>query len=331
MSANACSQFLQMASVAATSSSDSGMADQILLQARLLASAMQDLLNSTKDVASKKTPENIKSLSQHNAAAILEAQRMNQLLGQGGAGASPEAAQAIKSIDNLVIQFDNNSIQCRASTRESLLNEFLKAAKDMARVTSGLVSSTRVSASKHGMYSKEASSVIENLIVASKSAFVSDGTTAAMSHEGNTICRASEAICASPKDAKETIENMRKINGAATKLIATAKERSQNEQNKVKKTTIVANVQNVVNALNGLTQTARSVVVSQPQTVQALSKAASDLKNHVQDLETAMQPELDEEHAEENRVDGAVAQELAEVTRYLSISLNSYYINLSHY
>lgn len=131
-----------------------------------------------------------------------EAQRMNQLLGQGGAGSSPEAAQAIKNIDNLIVQFDNNTIQCRASTRESLLSEFLKAAKDMARVTSGLVSSTRVSAAKHGMYSKEAASVIENLIQASKSAFVSDGKTAAMSHEGNTIVRSAEAIIASPKVLK---------------------------------------------------------------------------------------------------------------------------------
>lgn len=122
---------------------------------------------------------------------------MNQLLGQGS-GSSPEAAQAIKSIDNLVIQFDNNTIQCRASTRDSLLSEFLKAAKDMARVTSGLVSSTRVSAAKHGMYSKEASSIIEHLIQASKSAFVSDGKTVAMSHEGNTIVKSAEAIIATP-------------------------------------------------------------------------------------------------------------------------------------
>ena len=130
--------------------------------------------------------------------AIQEAQRMNQLLGQG-AGSSPEAAQAIKNIDNLVLQFDNNTIPCRASTRDGLLSEFLKAAKDMARVTSGLVSSTRVSATKHGMYSKEASSIIEHLIQASKSAFISDGKTVAMSPEGNTIVKSAEAIIAIPE------------------------------------------------------------------------------------------------------------------------------------
>lgn len=60
MTANATCQFLQMASVAATAAVPDEITEQICLQARLLASAMQDLLNSTVDVAQKKTPENIK-------------------------------------------------------------------------------------------------------------------------------------------------------------------------------------------------------------------------------------------------------------------------------
>jgi len=159
--------------------------------------------------------------------------------------------------------------------------------------------------------------VLENLVSAAESAFVSGGSTAAMSHEGNTIVKSAEAIIATPKDAKETIENLRKINAAATKLISTAKERSQNEPNKNKKLSIKSNVQNVVNALNSLTQTARSVVVSQPETVQALVNVATDLKNNVQELESAMHVDGT---IEQDSVEPEVAQDLAAVTRSLAVA-----------
>lgn len=68
-----------------------------------------------------------------------------------------------------------------------------------------------------------------------------------------------------------------------------------------------------------MTQTARSVVVSQPQTVQALVECASDLKNHVQQLEEAMHVS-NEEAEQENCVETAVAEDLAAVTKILALA-----------
>jgi len=144
-------------------------------------------------------------------------------------------SSALKHIVTTLELFNNNQIECNGSTKDNLLTEFLQATKDIARITQGLKQSTTVSCNKHGQVSREAASIVENLINASASANKSDGSSLNMTLEGSKIIKCIEQIIQVPDDLQRLANNVNTINVATSKLIANARDKARAEEDKSKK------------------------------------------------------------------------------------------------
>jgi len=238
---------------------------------------MAGLLNSAKIATAKRSPDAIAALGQgeQNCRGAID-----ELIGSLGNATSPEAENSINRIMAAISALDNGTLEVIPGNREDLLNEFLACAKDLARVTGSLVSSARVSANKLGLFSKEASSTVKNLLTTAKAATISDGSSVSMSLDGARIVKGADFIIENPNDTKRVLGCAKKITQAGSKLINNAKEHAKAEPDKNKRAAVVKNAQLVVNFATQLAQASRNASKKTPEAIQALVDCAKQLKEH---------------------------------------------------
>eukprot|EP01127_Copromyxa_protea_P016350 TRINITY_DN4836_c0_g1_i1.p1 TRINITY_DN4836_c0_g1~~TRINITY_DN4836_c0_g1_i1.p1 ORF type:complete len:2520 (+),score=654.19 TRINITY_DN4836_c0_g1_i1:831-7562(+) len=311
MTAATVAQLLQICSDAATAAPDENTADGILAAARALADAMKALLNGSLQVAIHKTPQTLACLAEATEQVGIS---VDDLMDSLGTATSPETDKSLNRIMDTIRALESNSISANASTRDQLLNQFLACARDMARVTTNLVTSAHVSANKQGQYSKEASEIAKELIHLAKSSELSDGSIPTMTVEGAKVCKGSDWVI-NNVDNTSLSDKVKSITENGSKLINIAKETAKAEPDPKKRESIVRAAQNVVNQATTLATSSRNINNS-PESKQKLVQCAAELKDSTLALEAAMRKEV----SSDTIVNPAIAQQLTGTTKVLALA-----------
>lgn len=306
-------ELLQICSGAASAAPDDSLANSILAAARALADSMKGLLSASMQVATHKTPQTLASLAEASEQVALYT---DELLNSLGTAISPETDKSLNRITNAIKALDSNRITAAPSTRDQLLAKFLACARDMARVTTNLVTSAHVSANKQGQYSKEASELVKEMIQMSKSAEMSDGSKPAMTWEGAKICRDADFVTNNASNIQKAADKVSKITESGSKLINIAKEHAKAEADYQKREAIVRCAQNLVNQATALATASRNANNSSPETVQKLAQTAKDVKEQTLALEAAMR----KDPSSDTIVNPTVAKHLTDTSKMLALA-----------
>jgi hypothetical protein len=306
-------QLLQICSDAASAAPDDSTANALLAAARALAESMKGLLDASKHVATHKSPQTLATLAEATEKVGISA---DELLSALGTAISPETEKSLNRIMDTIRALEINKIDASASTRDQLLNRFLACARDMARVTTNLVTSAHVSANKQGQYSKEASGLAKEMIHMAKAAELSDGNKPSLSLEGAKICRGADFVINNPTDSKKVGDKVKKITDSGSKLINLAKEHAKAEPDPKKREAVVRSAQNVVNQATALATASRNAHSNNRESVQKLVECARDLKEHTLVLEAAMR----KDPSPDTVVVPAVAKQLTATTKLLAMA-----------
>eukprot|EP01122_Echinamoeba_exundans_P008802 TRINITY_DN2994_c0_g1_i1.p1 TRINITY_DN2994_c0_g1~~TRINITY_DN2994_c0_g1_i1.p1 ORF type:complete len:1692 (+),score=432.74 TRINITY_DN2994_c0_g1_i1:91-5166(+) len=158
ITASTVAQMFQAVSIAATAA-DSDVSDDLLKSSRDLANALVKLMNAAKSAAATLDASSLEALNNTSQKA---SDRLQSVITALGAAVSPEVEDAIKQIQQALLQLDD---PINASTsRLGLLHEITAASQGLGSVTTRLITASRAAAAKLGAYSKEAAATIGHLI-----------------------------------------------------------------------------------------------------------------------------------------------------------------------
>lgn len=308
------SQLLTLATACASSSSDSGVADMLLLTARSLADAMKNLLNGAKNLTTNRTPFAFEEFALQQSGVKDAAENLIAALGDDS---NPDVSFALKNIMANLELFEADQISAQGSTRENLLAEFVASTNHLTRLSQALSQATKVSANKHGQLAKETAAAIESLLTTAQSANKSDGSISSMTIDGAKIIKAIEEIQNFPDDLQKMANNVKILNVATSKLIATARDKIRSEPDKNLRTNIVNSTQALATCAQNMSMTARGINPKIPQTIDTFLDSIGAMKESTLELEDSLRAATADD-ADENIVEPDLAAQLSHATRILA-------------
>eukprot|EP01130_Rhizamoeba_saxonica_P008405 TRINITY_DN3396_c0_g2_i1.p1 TRINITY_DN3396_c0_g2~~TRINITY_DN3396_c0_g2_i1.p1 ORF type:complete len:2486 (-),score=723.71 TRINITY_DN3396_c0_g2_i1:1285-8742(-) len=311
---NSATQILQAAAIAAGTSPDSGTSESLLDAANALADSLRDLLGNAKVTASKKNEENIDRL---NKSSVTVAGFIEEIITALGNATSPEAEEAVNKIMQELALLDEADVL--PMTRDQLLEEFQNASKNMARISGSIVSASRVSVAKLGLFSTEAAEHVVHLLRTAHAATLSGTDNDSISPTAARIIKSAEYIQKHPKETKKVLNLSKDIIKIGSKLIATSKRQATSpETSDNTKANIIKGSQVVVNAITRLTQAARLSSNKGTTNIKNLKNVAAELISAVSQLDQYMN-----ESGRANTddvIDAGTIAKLMEVSKVIAIS-----------
>eukprot|EP01130_Rhizamoeba_saxonica_P013799 TRINITY_DN5926_c0_g1_i1.p1 TRINITY_DN5926_c0_g1~~TRINITY_DN5926_c0_g1_i1.p1 ORF type:complete len:2517 (-),score=746.62 TRINITY_DN5926_c0_g1_i1:47-7120(-) len=255
MTSTTTKQLLNAATLAISSAPDSQTSDSLLNAANSLADALKGLLGSSLNVTKDSSHDNIEGLK---LDSIHVGEFINELITSLGNATSPEAEEAINLIMELIMLLESGDANVFPMSREELLIEFQAVAKDMSKSTQSIVSSSAVSTTKTGMYSKQTVPIIRALIMATLSAReASQAGKTIFTIPGTKIMKGSEYIISNPENSGNVVAVAKQIIELASDLLVIAKRHARGEVDKQKRNNLVGDAQSLVSAASQLALQAR--------------------------------------------------------------------------
>lgn len=256
----------------------------------------------------------------------------DKLLNCVGEDINPDVAFALKSVmDNLEL-FDKDQLQATASGQDALLFEFNQNMRDIASLTAKLVQGTKISAGKHGQYSREMAQAIETFLTTAQATNKSSLNTPkmALTPEGGRIVKGIDTILTFADDKARVIELMKIINLSAPSFVQKAIEKAKHEPEKDLRGNLVSGTQNFVPISQQLTLAAKNMLNSPGQAADpAFIELAKRLRQATLRLEQAIKASNEADlaqgiqtEAESVEVDPALANQIACASRAIALALH---------
>jgi len=273
-------QLLQAAAFAANSSNTEGASKGLIQAGRHLADGLINLLELSKATAATKTPEAVAAFKEAETE-VREA--LGVLIRSLGAASSQESEEAISSIMTLLALLnDEEATNVEKLARQKVLEKFLNASQNMARVTGGIARAAKVSAAKLGQNSKEAVFAVETVIDSARAAAKLANSYTAL--EGRLLT-AARLIAEQPLNTRQVVALSQGVALAGSKLIDEAKafaaSKSKDEKEKERLRSLAVESVKLINAIQRLGSAARISITHEDKDVQELVNIALDVQESV--------------------------------------------------
>lgn len=320
------SQMVQAVNVAA-STAESGVGADLINAARGLADAMVDLMNAAKSAAANRDADSIEDL---NKVSTKVNDTLQGVLAALGGAVSPEAEDAVRAIMDAIQNLDKLD-GVDGKSRAQLLEEFSVSAQALAAITTRLVTASRVSAAKMGVFSKEAAVTIAQLVdaarAASKAPAEGSGGSSPVSAAAQDMMKCCQFIMNSPNELQKVIAVSKKAAQCAAQLIAGSKDvagKLSGPEDKNKQQRVLKAAKLMANDASRLAKAAQIAGTSKDATsIAQMIDCAKSLKDQTK--------ELDDACAESgvggaaggpgDAVDSSTAQRLSAASRTVGVSV----------
>jgi len=312
MTALTTMQLLQAAGFAANAARQDGANKSIVQGARRLADVLIKLLEQSKATSAQKKPEDVAAFNKTEAEAR---EALDTLIRALGAASSQESEEAISSITTLIALLnDEEGANVDKIARAKLLEKFLNAAQNMARVTGDITRAAKVSAAKLGALSKEAVFAVEGLVDSARAG--AKGANQYTPLEGRllTACR---LIAEQPLNTRQVVALSQGVVLASLKLIDEAKAyaaaHAKDDKEKERLRSLAIESVKLVNAVQRLGASARLSITHDDKDVTELVQIAEDVADSVRALAHATKKE-------DELLTVQIASKLTDATRAIAVA-----------